>query len=138
MVNRIKLVLGLGLMLALTAPATVSGQTRYSPKGDWYLISNWDTYPSLWARVTDLDAGRPTNRAAKLWVFTEMKNKRFDEVKSLVVVDCLTNTYKHRASYGFKAKKQISTDDYPNPRVQFPVPGTNMETATKLLCQTKN
>lgn len=124
------------VIISLHTPAIATMATMAEASPTWLLVDTSDHGTKVYARADDLRDGRPTSRAARLWIKLDSRRDTtvsWSEVKTLYAVDCLMKTYRTITShveYSNGRSQTLAGDG----KTEFIVPDSVMEGATNILC----
>lgn len=106
---------------------------------DWLHIDTTPTGTEVYARKSDIIAGRPNQTDARLWVkydFSRNRTIRQREAMILYSVNCPRQTFRQLSITAFYPDGSAETLE-PDGAVRYVVPETNMAFAVSLLCLTE-
>jgi hypothetical protein len=130
-----KLIIALVGALALLIPiATLANPTV---SNEWTYFKTTPSGTRIYARTADINAGRPGDRAARLWTRQDSSRDRtvsYREARVLYSVNCVAESYT-AVSYAFyKADGSVNSVRGDSSDTDFAVPGSIMADILGVLC----
>jgi hypothetical protein len=125
------------ILAMLLIPITALADTPAGPD-DWLMVDTTTTGTKVFARTMDINAGRPADRAARIWVKTDASRDKtviFRESKVLYSVDCPAGEYTAVTYAFYLPDGSVRTNRAEaNERSSFAVPGSIMSDIIQALC----